>query len=379
MTNKPPEEKPQARKAPKKTPKEEITYTEVYNAVTDDKEAMAAAVAAGKASTPGVERTKELIAAEIRGIRAETERMVLANAIEVGQRLYEAKAIVGRGQWLDWLRIEVDYGKSTAANLMRLYREYGLRQKELSTGGRSTNFQTSGNLNVSQALELLALPASVVDKFMQDHDVPNLSVRQIKDLIREEKEKMQRELDRAQQFEEEIQEELESTKEELAEAQEELEEALLALEQSNILIDKLENEVNAGARKKKLVAHKKEDPEKLKKRNLERDRQSETLRKKEREFQSAAKSLREQISALQAGAEPTSEPILPLETARTHLRLMMTNIYTINSGLLLEQHGALCRTIVQTHEESEELSRQFKEKYIKRLEAMLEDVRTIDI
>lgn len=59
---------------------------------------MAAAVAAGAAATPGVERTKELIAAEIRGIRTETERMVLMNAVEVGQRLYEAKAIVGHGQ-----------------------------------------------------------------------------------------------------------------------------------------------------------------------------------------------------------------------------------------------------------------------------------------
>ncbi|MDO4540537.1 MAG: DUF3102 domain-containing protein, partial [Syntrophomonadaceae bacterium] len=95
-------------------------------------------VAAGAAATPGVVRTPKLIAAEIRQIKAATERLVLMNAVEVGQRLYEAKTIVKYGEWRDWLRADVDYSDRTAQRLMRLYREYGILHPELSTGGRST-------------------------------------------------------------------------------------------------------------------------------------------------------------------------------------------------------------------------------------------------
>lgn len=49
------------------------------------------------------------------------------------------------------------------------------------------------------------------------------------------------------------------------------------------------------------------------------------------------------------------------------------------SGLQLEHHGALCRTIEEMPGESEELSRQFKAKYIQRLEAMLTDARAIEV
>ncbi|MDO4540499.1 MAG: DUF3102 domain-containing protein, partial [Syntrophomonadaceae bacterium] len=77
-------------------------------------------------------------------------------------------------------------------------------------------------LSYSQALELLALPESEREKFIEGHDMESLTTREFRALIQEEKQKMQLELERAEQYLEETQDELELKEEELAEAPPEL-------------------------------------------------------------------------------------------------------------------------------------------------------------
>ena len=67
-----------------------------------------------------VQRTPELIAAEINHIKEETKRIVLNNSIEIGRRLTEAKLLIPHGQWGVWLKENVDYSKTTANNLMNI-------------------------------------------------------------------------------------------------------------------------------------------------------------------------------------------------------------------------------------------------------------------
>jgi len=48
---------------------------------------------------------------------------MLTNAIEVGKRLKEAKALLPHGEWGKWLVESVSYSQRTANRLMQLFEE----------------------------------------------------------------------------------------------------------------------------------------------------------------------------------------------------------------------------------------------------------------
>lgn len=128
-------------------------------------------------------RDIDIVTAEINTIKVQTSRMIVANAIEIGRRLTEAKSMVEHGQWGAYLRERVDYSQSTANNLMRLFEEYGGKQESLFES--FTNSQAFGNLTYTKALRLLAIPAEERAEFAQEHDVEKLSTRELDKLIRE--------------------------------------------------------------------------------------------------------------------------------------------------------------------------------------------------
>jgi len=74
---------------------------------------------------PITERTPLVIAAEINRIKQQTCKIMLTNAIEVGRRLKEAKALLPHGEWGKWLVELVSYSQHTANRLMQLFEEYG--------------------------------------------------------------------------------------------------------------------------------------------------------------------------------------------------------------------------------------------------------------
>lgn len=76
------------------------------------------------------------------------------NIIEVGKRLAQAKEMLPHGEFGDWLDKNFSLKKSTANNFMRCAERFG-------------NFQMSGNLNSSQMVELLALPADETEAFIE--------------------------------------------------------------------------------------------------------------------------------------------------------------------------------------------------------------------
>ena len=127
----------------------------------------------------GIERTPQIIAAEIIAIKNQTRKILLASAIEVGRRLVEAKALMPHGEWLRWLEKSVGYSNRTAANLMRIYEVYGQKQEGLS------NSQPVANLSYSQALILLGLPDAERERFIQEVDIENMSKRQLEKAVQE--------------------------------------------------------------------------------------------------------------------------------------------------------------------------------------------------
>lgn len=128
-------------------------------------------------------RTLNIIEMEIRVLQDQAQHVVLGYAIETGRRLEEAKAMVGHGQWGDWLK-KMGYGQSTAQNLIRVFREYGASQQSLLGG--VPNSQTFGNLTYSKALKLLALPdREEREAFVTEHDVENMSTRELEKALKE--------------------------------------------------------------------------------------------------------------------------------------------------------------------------------------------------
>ena len=120
-------------------------------------------------------RTAETIGSEIRYLSHQAKCMTVWFGVEIGKRLAEAKAMVGHGGWLDFLKNETEFSKSSAARFMQIAKEYG----------NNSNFPTLGNLSVSNALQLLAVPAEDREEFAEAVDAENLSARELEQAIRE--------------------------------------------------------------------------------------------------------------------------------------------------------------------------------------------------
>lgn len=116
-----------------------------------------------------VSRTPEVIATEINVIKAQARDVYVRSAIEIGRRLYEAKAMVAHGKWGKWLEENVEYSERTAQNLMAVYEEYG----------RNGNTQAIAGLSFTQAVLLLRLDGESRAELLEDKDVPAMSTREL--------------------------------------------------------------------------------------------------------------------------------------------------------------------------------------------------------
>lgn len=129
-------------------------------------------------------RNSEVVAAEINTIKENTRRIMIANAIRIGEKLTEAKSMVPFGEWGKWLEEKVEYSQSTAEDLMKMYREYGTNQESLFDTW--TKSETFGNLSYSKHLALLALPFAVRQSFAEENDVENMSTREVQSAVQAE-------------------------------------------------------------------------------------------------------------------------------------------------------------------------------------------------
>lgn len=133
-------------------------------------------------------KSPEVLAAEIRALTAS----MLANIIEIGRRMCQAKEILPHGQFGEWVKTKTGYSQSTANNFMKLFQEYGAPQESLF--GAEVNSQTFGNLPYSKALALLAVPAEEREDFVRVNHVEEMSTRELQQAIKE-RDELRRQLD----------------------------------------------------------------------------------------------------------------------------------------------------------------------------------------
>lgn len=107
--------------------------------------------------------TQEILDAKRRGGEA---------ILTIGRCLTEAKQAIPHGEWLPWLNERVEFSERTARRFMKLYRE-------------CSNRPALADLGASKALMLLALPDSERDQFMEDHNVIDMSARQLEQAIKD--------------------------------------------------------------------------------------------------------------------------------------------------------------------------------------------------
>lgn len=119
-------------------------------------------------ATTNQHRTIEAITGELLDAKRKGGEAILT----IGRCLIEAKEMLPHGEWLPWLTEQVEFSPRTAQNFMRLAREW-------------SNTQTLADLGASKALTLLALPAEEREQFMEEHDVIDMSARQLEQAIRE--------------------------------------------------------------------------------------------------------------------------------------------------------------------------------------------------
>ena len=120
-------------------------------------------------------RSSNTIAAEIVAITNQTKQMVVMSAIEVGKRLEEAKALVGHGEWGAFVERECLLSHRSANNCMKLFREWH----------DNPNSQALANISYTNAVRLLSLPEEEREELMQEHDVSQMSSRDLDKVIKE--------------------------------------------------------------------------------------------------------------------------------------------------------------------------------------------------
>lgn len=120
-------------------------------------------------------RSSNTIAAEIVAITNQTKQMLVMSAIEVGKRLEEAKSLVGHGEWGDYVKQECQMSHRSANNCMKLFREWQA----------NPNSQALANLSYTNAVRLLSLPEDDREELMQEHDVAQMSSRELDKVIKE--------------------------------------------------------------------------------------------------------------------------------------------------------------------------------------------------
>lgn len=132
-------------------------------------------------------KSPEVLAVEINAIKQQAQTMMLQALSEIGKRLIEAKEQVEHGEWGKWLQENVEYSQRTANELMKFYKEY------------SANSQTFANLTShSKAFLLLGINAEERQAFVEEHDVENLSARELKKLMKE-KQQLEKKLEKQEE------------------------------------------------------------------------------------------------------------------------------------------------------------------------------------
>lgn len=106
------------------------------------------------------------------------------NMWQLARVFIEAKELVPHGEWGQWLKDNADVSERTAQDMMAAYRRFG---------GKAP-FE---ELTPTQTFKLLPLPEGSEERFMEEHDVQNMSTREIQEAVKKVREEARAEIELA--------------------------------------------------------------------------------------------------------------------------------------------------------------------------------------
>lgn len=106
------------------------------------------------------------------------------NMWQLARVFIEAKELVPHGEWGGWLKENADVSERTAQDMMAAYRRFG---------GKAP-FE---GLTPTQTFKLLPLPEGSEERFMEEHDVQNMSTREIQEAVKKVREEARAEIELA--------------------------------------------------------------------------------------------------------------------------------------------------------------------------------------
>ena len=124
-----------------------------------------------------VGRSANSIAMEIQVIVRQAHRVVCSAAIEIGERLIEAKKLVPHGEWEEYVSVRCGFKLRTAQAYMQVAAD---REKA----------QMFADLEFSKVLLLLAMPEGQAEALTAEHDPQSMTVRDLKRQIAEYKDRL---------------------------------------------------------------------------------------------------------------------------------------------------------------------------------------------
>ena len=125
------------------------------------------------------ERTLPVIISEIKIIEQHVTKTAIEGAIQIGERLQEAKDMAGHGNFGQWCQENLNYSQDTAQKFMKLAREYGGQNNVLANTAMSRNF------SISNALSLLKVPEEDREQFIEEHQVEDMTNKELEEEIRQ--------------------------------------------------------------------------------------------------------------------------------------------------------------------------------------------------
>lgn len=94
------------------------------------------------------------------------------NLFQLGRVLIEAKKLVRHGEWTDWVRGNAHMSETQAQYLMRSYERFG-QMPEVA------------GLEKSKIFKMLSLPAGTEQAFIEKHDVPSMTAREVERAVQQ--------------------------------------------------------------------------------------------------------------------------------------------------------------------------------------------------
>ena len=270
-------------------------------------------------------RTVNTITAEIIAISNQTRQMVVMSAIEIGRRLCEVKDQIGHGEWGNYLKQEVDMSHRTANNCMSIYREFE----------KNPNSQALANLTYTNAVRLLALPEDEREEIMQEHDVADMSSRELEKVIKE-RDALKASQESAEKDAEEARAEARNMAQQLLDAQLRAANAKTAeaawQEEINKLKKKVESAEAAATKAKNQLSYEKEHP--TIPASMKKDIEKKAADR-------AEKSVTEKYQAQLAAAEnKVAEAVAAREAAEKEVQAVQQAIAEANDAKVAAQKAA---------------------------------------